>query len=216
MEMYAEISTELTSKRSYLVFKRLKDIIGAFFGLILFSPIFLLIAILIKIEDPKGKVVFGHKRLGENGVEFSCLKFRSMFSNAEEMKANFTDAQKKEFEETYKLKNDPRITKIGRFIRRTSLDELPQFINILKGEMSIVGPRPIVKEELKYYKGYEEYYFACRPGLTGLWQTSGRSDTSYDERIAFDVEYAESRRISLDIRIILATIAIVLKREGSY
>jgi len=216
MEMYAEISTKLSSKRSYLVIKRLKDFIGALCGLIVFSPILLLIALLIKIEDPKGKVVFGHKRLGESGGEFSCLKFRSMFSNAEEMKANFTEAQKKEFEETYKLKDDPRITKVGRFIRRTSLDELPQFVNILRGEMSIVGPRPIVKEELKYYKGYEEYYFACRPGLTGLWQTSGRSNTSYEERVAFDIEYAQSRRTGLDIKIIFATIAIVLKREGSY
>ena len=214
--MYVEISSKLVSKRGYFIIKRLKDIIGAFCGLVILSPILLLVALLIKIEDPKGKVVFGHKRIGENGEEFLCLKFRSMYSNAEEMKENFTIAQKKEFNETYKLKNDPRITKIGRFIRKTSLDELPQLVNILRGEMSIVGPRPIVKEELEYYKGYEDHYFACRPGLTGLWQISGRSNTSYDERIALDVEYAENRKIGMDIKIVIATIAVVFKCEGSY
>ena len=200
----------------YKICKRTIDIVGSFLGIIVLSPIFLIVAIAIKMEDPKGKIIFGHKRVGKDGKLFPCLKFRSMFANAEEMKKNFTPAQKKEYAETFKLKDDPRITKVGKFIRKTSLDELPQLFNILKGDMTIVGPRPIVTDELKYYGEYDKYYMAVKPGLTGLWQVSGRSDTSYDERVELDMEYIKARTIAKDIYIMIMTVVKVLKREGSY
>ena len=200
----------------YIFIKRFLDIIGSFLGIIILSPVFLLVALAIKLEDPKGKVIFGHKRLGKNGKKFPCFKFRSMYTYTEEMKKNFTEEQKKEYAETFKLKDDPRVTKVGKFIRKTSLDELPQLFNILRGEMSIVGPRPIVSDELVYYGEYDKFYLAVKPGLTGLWQVSGRSDTSYDERVELDMEYVASRSIYKDIYIILMTVVKVLKREGSY
>ena len=200
----------------YLFIKRVIDFIGALVGLILLSPIMLIVAIAIKLEDPKGNIIFGHMRVGKDGKMFPCLKFRSMFSNAEEMKKNFTEEQKREYAETFKLKDDPRITKVGKFIRKTSLDELPQLFNILKGDMTIVGPRPIVTDELDFYGEYEDYYKAVKPGLTGLWQVSGRSDTTYDERVALDMEYVTTRNTFKDLYIIFMTAVKVLKREGSY
>lgn len=200
----------------YLFTKRAIDFIGALVGLILLSPIMVIVAIAIKLEDPNGNIIFGHMRVGKDGKMFPCLKFRSMFSNAEEMKKNFTEEQKREYAETFKLKDDPRITKVGKFIRKTSLDELPQLFNILKGEMTIVGPRPIVTDELDFYGEYEDYYKAVKPGLTGLWQVSGRSDTTYDERVALDMEYVTTRNTFKDLYIIFMTAVKVLKREGSY
>ena len=199
----------------YLFIKRVIDFIGALVGLILLSPIMLIVAIAIKLEDPKGNIIFGHMRVGKDGKMFPCLKFRSMFSNAEEMKKNFTEEQKREYAETFKLKDDPRITKVGKFIRKTSLDELPQLFNILKGDMTIVGPRPIVTDELDFYGEYEDYYKAVKPGLTGLWQVSGRSDTTYDERVALDMEYVTTRNTFKDLYIIFMTAIKVLKREGA-
>ena len=200
----------------YLFIKRAIDFIGALVGLILLSPIMVIVAIAIKLEDPKGNIIFGHMRVGKDGKMFPCLKFRSMFANAEEMKKNFTEEQKREYAETFKLKDDPRITKVGNFIRKTSLDELPQLFNILKGDMTIVGPRPIVTDELDFYGEYEDYYKAVKPGLTGLWQVSGRSDTTYDERVALDMEYVTTRNTFKDLYIIFMTAVKVLKREGSY
>lgn len=199
----------------YLFTKRAIDFIGALVGLILLSPIMVIVAIAIKLEDPKGNIIFGHMRVGKDGKMFQCLKFRSMFSNAEEMKKNFTEEQKREYAETFKLKDDPRITKVGKFIRKTSLDELPQLFNILKGDMTIVGPRPIVTDELDFYGEYEDYYKAVKPGLTGLWQVSGRSDTTYDERVALDMEYVTTRNTFKDLYIIFMTAVKVLKREGA-
>ncbi len=132
------------------------------------------------------------------------------------MKNNFTEEQKREYAETFKLKEDPRITKVGEFIRKTSLDELPQLFNILKGDMTIVGPRPIVTDELEFYGKYEEYYKAVKPGLTGLWQVSGRSETTYDERVELDMEYVTKRNTLNDLYIIFITLFKVIKREGSY
>lgn len=211
-----DLSTlKINSSKLYLFLKRFLDIIGALSGLILLSPIMIIVAIAIKIEDPKGKVIFGHMRVGKDGKLFPCLKFRSMFANAEEMKKNFTEEQKREYADTFKLKDDPRITKVGNFIRKTSLDELPQLFNILKGDMTIVGPRPIVTDELEFYGEYEDYYKAVKPGLTGLWQVSGRSDTTYDERVAFDMEYVTTRNTFKDLYIIFMTAVKVLKREGA-
>ena len=206
---------EVKNSKMYLFIKRSMDFIGALVGLILLSPIMISVAIAIKIEDPKGKIIFGHMRVGKYGKMFPCLKFRSMFANAEEMKKNFTEEQKREYAETFKLQNDPRVTKVGNFIRRTSLDELPQLFNILNGEMTIVGPRPIVTDELEFYGEYEKYYKSVKPGLTGLWQVSGRSDTTYDERVAFDMEYVTTRNTLKDLYIIFMTVVKVLKREGA-
>ncbi|WP_394866663.1 sugar transferase [Paraclostridium bifermentans] len=209
---------DITVKNSfiYLFFKRIIDIVGSFLGILFLSPIFIIIAIAIKIEDPRGEVIFGHKRVGKDGKLFPCLKFRSMFANAEEMKKNFTASQKKEYAETFKLKDDPRVTRVGVFIRKTSLDELPQLFNILIGQMTLVGPRPIVIKELGFYGEYKNLYKSVKPGLTGLWQVKGRSDTTYEERVALDVEYIESRNILKDMQIIIITVFKVLKREGSY
>lgn len=209
-------NVNISDSKMYLFIKRLMDIIGSLVGIILFSPVFLVVALSIKIEDPKGSIIFGHKRVGKNGVLFPCYKFRSMFANAEEMKESFTEEQKREYAETFKLKYDPRITKVGKFIRKTSLDELPQLFNILMGDMSIVGPRPIVTKELEFYGKCEEYYKAVKPGLTGLWQVSGRSDTTYDERVSLDMEYVSTRSIFKDLHIIIMTAIKVIKREGSY
>lgn len=212
----AKEKIEIKNSFSYLFIKRSLDIIGSLIGLLVLCPILLIVSLWIKIEDPKGNIIFGHMRVGKDGKMFPCLKFRSMFENAEEMKMNFTQAQKKEYAETFKLKDDPRITKIGKFIRKTSIDELPQLFNILKGDMTIVGPRPIVTDELEFYGEYEEYYKSVRPGLTGLWQVSGRSDTTYDERVAFDVEYVTTRNTFKDLYIIMSTVVKVLNRDGSY
>ena len=199
----------------YLFIKRFIDIIGALVGIILLSPVFLLVAIAVKIDDPQGTIVFGHKRMGLHGKQFKCWKFRSMVHNAEEILQNLNEEQKKEYAETFKLKDDPRVTKVGKFIRKTSLDELPQLVNILMGDMTIVGPRPIVEKELDFYGDYKKYFLAVKPGLTGLWQVSGRSDTTYDERVALDMEYINKRNTFLDIYIIFMTVIKVLKREGA-
>ncbi|MGY5266262.1 sugar transferase [Paraclostridium bifermentans] len=201
---------------TYLFLKRTIDIVGSFLGILILSPVFIIVAIAIKVEDPKGKVIFGHKRVGKNGKLFPCLKFRSMFANAEEMKKNFTHAQKKEYAETFKLKHDPRVTKVGNFIRKTSLDELPQLFNILIGQMTIVGPRPIVTKELEFYGEYENVYKSVHPGLTGLWQVKGRSDTTYEERVELDMEYVTTRSILKDIYIIFMTAIKVIKKDGAY
>ncbi|MCR1875986.1 sugar transferase [Paraclostridium bifermentans] len=212
---FQTIENSIHKNIGYRVIKRSIDFIGALIGLILLSPIFLIVAIAIKIEDPKGTIIFGHKRVGLDGKIFKCWKFRSMVHNAEEVLNNLTPEQKKEYSETFKLKNDPRITKVGKFIRKTSLDELPQLINILSGDMSIVGPRPIVTKELDFYGEYEQYLKAIKPGLTGLWQVSGRSDTTYEERVELDMKYIIKRNTALDIYIIFMTVIKVIKREGA-
>ena len=216
MKLRAYEAIEPKEGHVYIFCKRAMDIIGSLAGLILLSPLLLIIAIAIKIEDPKGNIIFGHKRVGKDGKLFPCYKFRSMFANAEEMKKNFTEEQKKEYAETFKLKDDPRITKVGKFTRKTSIDELPQLFNILKGEMSIVGPRPIVTDELEFYGEYEKYYKSVKPGLTGLWQVNGRSNTTYDERVDLDMEYVSSRNTIKDLYIIMKTVVKVIKKEGSY
>ncbi len=206
----------LTSEKIYIMLKRGMDIIGSLLGIVIFFPLFIIIAVMIKIEDPKGSVFYAHPRLGKNGNMIPVYKFRSMYQNANEMMELFTEEQKKEYRETFKLKDDPRITRIGKFIRKTSLDELPQLVNVLKGEMSIVGPRPIVEAELEKYNGFEELFLSVQPGLTGLWQASGRSETTYDERVKMDVEYITNRNLLFDVKIILLTIHSVIKGKGAY
>jgi len=147
--------------------------------------------------------------------KIKIYKFRTMYENAEEIFENFTEEQKQEYYINFKLDNDPRITKVGDFLRKTSLDELPQLINILKGDMSIVGPRPIVEKEIEKYNGYASQVFSVLPGLTGYWQAHGRSDTTYDERVQMDMYYLRNRSLVLDFKIILKTVVSVIKKEGA-
>lgn len=200
----------------YLIVKRVIDILGSLFGIILLFPIFLLIGVVIKLEDPTGPVFYAHQRLGKSGTFIPVYKFRSMYQNADKMIDSFTEEQKKEYQENFKLKNDPRVTKVGKILRKTSLDELPQLLNVLKGEMSIVGPRPIVTAELEKYAGYEELLLSVPPGLTGMWQAFGRSDISYEERVQMDVEYVKKRSFSLDFKVVIYTVVSVIKGTGAY
>ncbi|HDZ2983580.1 TPA: sugar transferase, partial [Klebsiella pneumoniae] len=156
---------------------------------------------------------------GKNGRKFKCLKFRSMVINSKEVLENLLindNEAREEWEKTFKLKNDPRITKIGHFLRRTSLDELPQLFNVLKGEVSLVGPRPIITEELQRYNEEVDYYLLSKPGMTGLWQVSGRSDVDYDTRVYLDSWYVKNWSMWNDIAILFKTIAVVLNRDGAY
>ena len=162
-------------KSIYKYVKRFMDIVLASIGLVVLSPVFLIIAILIKTES-KGKVFFKHKRIGKNGKEIYIYKFRTMVENAEDLIKQFTPEQMKEFKENFKLENDPRVTKIGRILRKTSLDELPQLINIIKGDISIIGPRPVVEEELEKYGINKNKFLSVTPGLTGYWQVPLFSD----------------------------------------
>ena len=198
----------------YLIVKRTIDILGALIGLVLLSPIFLIVAIAIKL-DSKGPIIFGHNRKGLHGKDIKVYKFRTMYENSQEIFNNFTKEQKEEFYKNFKLENDPRVTKLGDFLRRTSIDELPQLINILNGSMSIVGPRPIVQKEIDLYGDYANKLFSVVPGLTGYWQANGRSDTTYEERIKMDMYYIDNRGFWLDFKIIIKTFGSVLKGEGA-
>lgn len=206
---------EVSDDKFYLIIKRSFDFISSLLGLIIFSPLMGIIAILIKL-DSKGPIIFGHDRIGKNGEGIKVYKFRSMVENAQEVFNNFTEEQKEEFNKNFKLENDPRITKVGNFLRKTSLDELPQLWNIVKGDMSIVGPRPIVKKEVDKYGSSFKRVFSVKPGLTGYWQANGRSETTYDERVNMDLYYANNRSLSLDISIIFKTIKAVIKKDGAF
>lgn len=206
-----EISMSL---KIYSLFKRIFDVVSSTLLLIILSPLFLILIVLVKL-DSKGPVFFGHKRIGYKGETISVYKFRSMVQNAEEVLRNFTPEQKAEFEKNFKLDDDPRVTKIGAFLRKTSLDELPQLINIIKGDMSVVGPRPIVQKEVVKYGKYADKLFSVKPGLTGFWQANGRSDTTYDERVQMDMYYIDNRSTLLDIKILFKTVIAVIRKEGA-
>ena len=209
-----KVVTTTRSEGGYLFLKRIIDFTASLIGIILLSPVFLIISIMIKF-DSKVPIVFGHIRKGLHGKDIRVYKFRTMYENSKEIFDNFTEEQKKEFYINFKLDNDPRITKLGHFLRKTSLDELPQLFNILKGDMSIVGPRPIVEGEIERYGKYSKKLFSVMPGLTGYWQANGRSDTTYEERVAMDMYYIDNRSTVLDIKIIFKTFISVIKKEGA-
>lgn len=209
-----EMSNKKDNKLFYHTIKRIIDIILSAIAFILLLPIFLIIAIIIKI-DSKGTVFFKHKRIGKHGKDIYIYKFRTMKPNAENMIKDFTEEQMKEFKESYKLKDDPRITKVGKVLRKTSLDELPQLINILKGELSIIGPRPVIEEELEKYEENKEKFLSVTPGLTGYWQANGRSSTTYEERMDMELYYVDNCSLWLDIKVFFKTIISVLKKEGA-
>lgn len=212
----SSISIGQATKESttYLMIKRLFDIISGLIGIIVLSPVIIAVGIAVKIDSP-GKVVFGHERIGKNGKKIKVYKFRSMYENSQEIFESFTEEQKKEYYINFKLDNDPRITKVGNFLRRTSLDELPQLINIIRGDMSVVGPRPIVDKEVEKYGSYFEKFISVMPGLTGYWQANGRSDTTYDERVQMDMYYIDNRSLLMDIKVIFKTFISVIKKEGA-
>jgi len=198
--------------------KRFMDIAIVLIGGILLLPFFLLTALLIKINSP-GPVLYKHKRLGKNGKYFYAYKFRSMVIDAEQRLEKMLESDpaiKTEWEKNHKLQNDPRVTGLGKILRRTSMDEFPQLINVLGGEMSLVGPRPIVDKEVEKYGEDYDRIFSIKPGMTGLWQVSGRSDTGYNERVAYDTYYLQSWSVWLDLWILFKTFGVVIKGKGAY
>nr|WP_242269631.1 sugar transferase [Bacillus cereus group sp. BfR-BA-01408] len=202
----------------YVFSKRCMDILGAIMGLIIFSPLFILIPIMYMRGEAKGPVFFKQVRIGKDGKEFYIYKFRSMVVDAESKLKKNEILYKKYIENNYKLEpeEDPRITGIGRFLRKTSLDELPQFINVLKGDMSLVGPRPVVQEELGEYGQRKSEFLSVKPGLTGYWQVSGRSDVGYPERVDIELYYVYNQSLLLDLKILLQTCLLVILRKGAY
>nr|WP_325248969.1 sugar transferase [Amylibacter sp.] len=197
--------------------KRVFDVVFATVLLIFFSPFMVLIAATIWASD-RQKVIFAHTRVGRNGRPFNCLKFRTMCIDADLRLAQMLQndpAARAEWERTQKLVNDPRLTAIGHFLRKTSLDELPQLWNVLRGDMSMVGPRPIVAAEAKHYRASFAEYKSVRPGLTGAWQISGRSDTTYEERVALDVDYVQNNSFIGDLKIVVKTVSVVLGGQGA-
>jgi lipopolysaccharide/colanic/teichoic acid biosynthesis glycosyltransferase len=200
--------------------KRLFDIIFSLSVLVFCAPIYAILAVCM-ICTSSGSIFYIQERVGKNHRRFGCIKFRTMIPNADrvldEMMAQSVDLRQ-EFSENFKLKQDPRITKVGRFLRTTNLDEFPQFINVLKGEMSVVGPRPLVPEEIERYGTQIDRVLTIRPGVTGLWQVSGRNDIPYAQRIRIDVSYVKRRNLWLDLRIILKTLllTVITKNNGAY
>ena len=198
----------------YKIVKRLFDFFAALVGSIVTLPFFLIIAIVIKL-DSKGPVFFIHHRVGKNGKPLPILKFRTMVVGAENMIKDFTPEQKKEWEKNFKLEHDPRVTRIGHFLRKTSIDELPQLYNILAGQLSIVGPRPVTKEEIDKYGDKKDKILSVTPGLTGWWACNGRSDIDYVERMELELYYVEHASLWLDIKIIFKTAQIVITHKGA-
>ena len=206
---------DLRIKKTSKVYKLIKNIFDISFSLIFliaFIPLFLIIALLIKLSS-RGPIFFLQERIGKNNVPFKCIKFRTMYPEAKDILQNLLNKDekiKKEFEETHKIKNDPRITTIGKFLRKTSLDELPQFFNVLRNEMSIVGPRPIVKAEKKKYGKHLIKVLSIKPGITGLWQVSGRNNLTYKRRVILDLNYVRNHNLLMDIRILIRTFGVIL------
>ncbi|MCM3574411.1 sugar transferase [Mesobacillus subterraneus] len=213
--VYDESIIDINERVPFLIAKRLTDIFGALVGIVLLSILFFLIALLIKIEDPRGPILFTQKRVGLNGKEFKMYKFRSMVSDAEErlnelLKYNETTGA------MFKMKDDPRVTKIGKFIRKTSIDELPQLFNVLKGDMSLVGPRPPLPREVVEYTEYDKQRLMVTPGCTGLWQVSGRSNLGFSQMVELDLHYIKNRTLIMDIKIIIKTVFVLFGSKNAY
>ena len=201
----------------YSAVKRAVDVLGALLICAVFSPLILVIALMMSLDG--GPILFRHRRIGRGGQPFGCLKFRTMIPNAEQILQDLLEKDptaKAEWVRDHKLRNDPRITPIGRFLRKTSLDELPQLWNVLRGEMSLVGPRPIVKEEMLRYGRHLRTYLAAKPGVTGLWQVTGRNDTDYRRRVVMDTYYVRKRSLLMDLRILFKTVKVVIWGHGAY
>lgn len=203
------------NNRKYFIFKRLLDIFGSLLGILIFFPLMLIIAILIKVEDPKGTILFKQKRVGINGEEFYMYKFRSMVSNAEKLLTLLLD-KNESTGPLFKMRNDPRVTKIGNIIRKTSIDELPQLWNVLKGDMSLVGPRPALPREVEQYTEYQRQRLNVIPGLTCLWQVNGRSNLGFEEQVELDIKYIKERNIMMDLKLILKTVFVLFGSKDAF
>lgn len=215
---FANIAEDEGSGQLQVLAKRAFDILFAATFLLLSFPFLVLLSIMLQIDSP-GSLFFVQRRVGRHGRQFGCIKFRTMQENADQLLERIlaeSPEARREWEADHKLRNDPRISRLGRIVRKLSLDELPQLVNILRGEMSVVGPRPIVSAEVPKYGAFIADYCAVKPGLTGLWQVSGRNDTTYDQRVQFDVEYRKRASFLLDISIVLRTLPAVLLVRGSY
>lgn len=202
----------------YKIVKRFIDVVGACFGIILLFPMTLCIYIAHLIDGDKGSIFYSQNRIGKNGRIFKMYKYRSMVVGADEILEEYlneNEEARREYKINKKLKNDPRVTKIGKFIRKTSIDEFPQFINVLKGEMSLVGPRPYLPREIDDMGSAYPYITAVKPGVTGLWQVSGRNDVTFTERLGLDIEYYEQKGIKSDIKLLEKTVKKVVLREGA-
>lgn len=205
----------MKKKRGYYFFKRMFDIIFSFLGIGFLIPIFIIIGI-IQVIMSGFPIFYLHKRVGKNQKIFNMIKFRSMKMDKRPIKEQLTKEQYEEYLATYKVTNDPRLTKFGKFLRKTSLDELPQLFNIFVGQMSFIGPRPVIKEELEKFKDQKDVVTSVKPGLTGYWAVNGRSEvTDYDERVKLEVYYVEHASIGLDIKIFFKTIGVVFSRRGA-
>jgi exopolysaccharide production protein ExoY len=203
--------------RSTFAGKRIVDVLGAVVLGLVFSPLILTIVFLMRKSG--GTVIYRHRRVGRGGQMFSCLKFRTMVPNADQVLRDLLERDsdlRAEWIRDHKLRHDPRVTRLGRFLRRTSLDELPQLVNVLRGEMSLVGPRPVVREELLRYGRNVGTYLAVMPGITGLWQVTGRNDTDYRRRVVLDTYYVRNQNLVLDLYILLKTTGVVLGGNGAY
>lgn len=205
---------EVRQDHTYLIIKRTFDMVASLLALAVLSPLFVIISVLIFVDDPKGSPFFTQTRVGKDGKEFKFYKFRSMVVNAEELlegliKYNEVDGC------AFKIEHDPRITRVGKFIRRTSIDELPQLVNVLKGDMSIVGPRPPLPREVEHYNAYQKQRLAVTPGLTCYWQTAHhRNDIDFDGRVALDLKYIEERSVSVDLKLVFRTFRVIFGRQG--
>lgn len=201
-----------------IILKRCIDILGAVVGIAILIPLTIVIFLTNLISGEKGPIFYSHKRIGKDGKYFKMYKFRTMVVDSEarlkELLENDEEARK-EWEENRKLRNDPRITKIGNFLRKTSLDEFPQFVNVLKGEMSLVGPRAVVDDEIEKFGMLKEKVLSVKPGVTGYWAANGRSDTSYEERVVMEATYVDKFSIIMDIKILFKTVISVIKKEGA-
>lgn len=215
MYLTKENSILTNTAKSYLVTKRLIDVIGSLCGIILLSFLLVIVAILIKVEDPKGKILFKQLRVGKDGKEFFIYKFRSMASDAEERLKELL-ALNQTTGAMFKMKDDPRVTKIGKIIRKTSIDELPQLFNVLKGEMSLVGPRPPLPREVAEYTTYDMQRLLVVPGCTGLWQVSGRSNVGFAEMVDLDLTYIRERSVLKDIKIIIKTVFVLFGSKNAF
>lgn len=206
---------KLNHQYGYRITKRLFGIISSSIAVILLSPLLIILAVCIKVDDPHGHVFYTQNRVGKDGKIFKMIKFRSMVSNADELLEKLRD-QNDVSGAMFKMKNDPRITKVGHFIRKYSLDELPQLFNVIKGDMSLVGPRPPLPSEVAEYTEYDKQRLMVTPGATGLWQVGGRNDVDFDTMVQLDLEYIQHRSVWFDLKIMFKTVKIMVKPNGAY
>lgn len=211
--IYVGAKKKYVKSYSYYTIKRLIDFIGALIGIICLSPVIIITMVAIKLDSP-GPIFFSQKRVGKNGQKFNMYKFRSMVSNAEEVLESLKDKNEMSGP-MFKMKNDPRVTKVGKFIRRTSIDELPQLFNVLKGEMSLVGPRPNLPREVAEFTEYQKMKLIAKPGLTCYWQVMGRSSIGFEEWVRLDIKYIEERSIWVDLKLIFKTVGVLFGDENA-